>query len=149
MEEIETKEEITTIQEDSPRRIVKKTSAIIPPVQTEHPQKVFEKKKKIFRSHQIIWYIVIFIEVLIFFRAIFKMIGANSSSGFVSLIYGITDILTLPFKGIVGSTISGTYVFEWYLIFAAIVYMLIAAAITYLIQFIKPVTPHEVELQVD
>ncbi len=50
MEEIETKEEITTIQEDSPRRIVKKTSAIIPPVQTEHPQKVFEKKKKIFQA---------------------------------------------------------------------------------------------------
>lgn len=149
MEEVETTEEITTIREDSPQRIVKKTSTIEPSVQTEHPQKVFEKKKKIFRSHQIIWYILIFIEVLIFFRAIFKMIGANPSSGFVALIYGATDVITLPFRGIVRSTISGTSVFEWYLIFAAIVYMLIAAAITYLIQFVKPVTPHEVEAQVD
>ncbi len=149
MDPTETQEEMTTVQEERPQKVVRTTKQVTPAVHTEHPQKVFNKKKTIFRYNQIIWYILVLIEILIFFRAIFKMIGANSTSGFVSFIYGITEVLVFPFRGIVTTTSNNTSIFEWYLIFAAVVYLLIAAGITYLAQFIKPLTPREVEEGVD
>ena len=37
---------------------------------------------------------------MLVFRAVFKLIGANPSSGFVSFIYAVTQIFVLPFLGI-------------------------------------------------
>jgi uncharacterized protein YggT (Ycf19 family) len=121
---------------------------VAPGVKTEHPQRVFEKKKKIFRVNQVVWYILVFIEVLLIFRAIFKVIGANSSSGFVSLIYSITDVMVVPFQGIVPSAVSGNSIMEWATLITGVVFALIAWGLVYLLQFIKPVTPVEVEEQV-
>ncbi len=118
-------------------------------VQTEHPQKVFEKKKVIFRSYQIIWYILGIIEFLLAFRIILKMIGANPFSGFTNLIYNLSNPLALPFSGVVGSTVSGAFVFEWSSAIAALVYLLLAYGIIKLFEFVKPVSPHEVEKEVD
>lgn len=148
MDDVEVKEEVTTVRE-TPQQVVKTTKVVNPGVQTEHPQKVFNKKKTIFRFHQIIWYILIFIEVLIIIRTVLKVIGANPASGFVSLIYGITDLLVLPFQGIIATSVSGNSIIEWSVMFAAIIYLLIAWGLVYLLQFIKPVTPKEVEAQVD
>lgn len=131
-------EEVTT-------RVTKAT----PPVQTEHPQKVFEKKKVIFRSYQIVWYILGVIEFLLLFRFILKMIGANPLSGFTKLIYNLSNPLALPFSGVIGPTTSGVSVFEWSTAIAALVYLLIAYGIIKLFEFIKPVSPDEVEKEVD
>ncbi len=120
-----------------------------PPIQTEHPQKVFEKKKVIFRSYQIIWYILGIIEILLIFRFLLKMIGANPFSGFTNLIYTLSNPLALPFTGVVGPMVSGVSVFEWSTVIAGIVYLLLAYGIVQLFQFIKPVTPSEVEKEVD
>lgn len=145
MEETEVKEEVTTVQESHPQQVVTTTKQVTPAVRTEHPQKVFEKKKTIFRFNQVIWYILVFIEVLIVFRFVFKMIQANAYSGFVSLIYNMTSLLVLPFQGIVPSAVTGASVIEWASIFAAIVYFLIASGLVYILQLVKPVTPREVE----
>lgn len=145
----ETTQEVTTVQKENPQ-VVTKTKTVIPPaVRTEHPQKVYEKKKVIFRSYQIIWYILIVIEILLGFRMTFKAIGANVFSGFVSLIYAVTDPLALPFSGIFRSYVSGGSEIEWSTIVAAIVYLLIAVGLVNLFQFIKPVSPQEVEETVD
>ena len=148
MEE-EVKEEVTTVHDAPTQQVVKTTKVVTPGVQLEHPQKVFNKKKTIFRFHQVIWYILIVIEVLIVLRTVLKIVGANSSSGFVNLIYTLTDVLVLPFQGIVPTSISGNSIVEWSSIFAAVIYVLIAWGLVYLLQFIKPVTPKEVESQVD
>ena len=142
------KEEVTTTEVSEPQQVVRTTKEVAPAVKTEHPQRVFEKKKKIFRVNQIVWYILVFIEVLLIFRAIFKAIGANPASGFVNLIYSITDVMVVPFQGIVRSAVSGNSVIEWAALIAGIVFALIAWGLVYLLQFIKPVTPHEVEEQV-
>ena len=134
----EVTEKVTTTQLFEPQQTVK----------TEHPQKVYDKKKKIFRSYQVIWYILIFIEVLLIFRVIFKVIGANPASGFVHLIYSVTELMVTPFQGIVASMVSGNSVLEWATAITGVVYALIAWGLVYLIQFIKPVTPHEVEDQI-
>ena len=141
------KEKVTT-QVSQPQQVVQTRTEVTPNVKTEHPQKVFDKKKKIFRFNQVVWYILVFIEVLLAFRLVFKMVGANPASGFVDLIYSITDIMVVPFQGIIGNyTDAGAY-FDWAAVIAGVVYALAASGIVYLINFIKPVTPHEVEEQV-
>jgi len=144
-----TEEEITTTEVSAPQQVVRTAKqAVAPPIKTEHPQKVFEKKKKIFRTNQVVWYILVFIEVLLIFRAGFKAIGADPSSGFVNLIYSMTELMVVPFQGIIRTAVSGNSVIEWASVIAGIVYALIAWGLVYLLQFIKPVTPHEVEEQV-
>ena len=121
-----------------------------PSVQTEHPQKVYEKKKTIFRTYQVIWYILGVIEILLTFRVVLKMLGANISSPFVSLIYVITDPLAAPFRGIFGiSAVTEGSVLEWSTFVAMIVYALVAYAIIQIMQLVKPTTPQEVSQKVD
>ncbi len=143
--------ETTVTTSSQPQHVVQTTKKVVQesPVKTEHPQRVFEKKKAIFRSYQIIWYVLGFIEILLLFRITLKALGANPFSGFVSLIYTLSDPLTLPFAGILRSNVSGGSVIEWSTIFAAIVYILIAWGLVNLLQLMKPVTPEEVEQKVD
>lgn len=141
--------EVTTVEAPA-QEVVKKTTVVTPPpVQTEHPQRVYEKKKTIFRTYQIVWYILAVIEILLGFRMVLLALGANPTSGFTSFVYALSDPLALPFRGILGTGVSGAQVFEWSTIIAAIVYAIIAYGIVYLLQLMKPVTPKEVEMKVD
>lgn len=124
---------------------VKTTAA----VNTQQPQKVYQTKKVIFRTYQIIWYILGVIEVLLLFRLILKMLGANASSGFTNLVYSLSDPLALPFSGVFGITVAEGSVFEWSTIVAGIVYAIVAYGIVELFQIVKPTTPQEVEQTVD
>lgn len=115
----------------------------------EHPQKVYTKKKAIFRIYQIIWYILGVIEALLVFRIILKALGANPSSGFANLIYSISNPLALPFRGIFQTQVVEGSVFEWSTIVAGVVYFIIAYAIVQLFQMAKPTNPQEVEEKVN
>lgn len=147
MEEVE---KVTTVSQDSPARVTQTTKTVTPPIQTEHPQRVYEKKKTIFRAYQIIWYILGLMEVLLTFRVLLKILGANINSGFVSLVYVITDPLAVPFRGIFGVTFApgGAY-FEWSTLVAMIVYLLIAYGLVHLMQIMKPTNPSEVNEKVE
>jgi len=150
MEETET-EKVTTVSQSAPAQATQTTKTVsTPPVKTEHPQKVYEKKKTIFRTYQIIWYILGLIEVLLTFRVVLKILGANINSPFVSLIYIITDPLAMPFSGIFGVTYAGggSY-FEWSTLVAMIVYLLIAYGLVHLMQLMKPTNPQEVNDKVE
>lgn len=144
-------EEITTVERAAPSQVVRKVTTVAPPsVQTELPQKAYEKKKTIFRTYQVIWYILGVIEILLTFRVLLKMLGANINSAFVSLIYIITDPLAVPFNGIFGVSINQIgALFEWSTLVAMAVYALIAYGLIQLMQLIKPTTPQEVEKEVD
>ncbi len=150
-EQVVETQEVTTVSKVQPATVVKTTRQVTPPVQTEHPQKVFQKKKVIFRTYQIIWYIVGVVEFLLGFRMTLKALGANPFSGFANLIYTLSDPLALPFSGIFGITYvpQERAVFEWSTLVAAAVYALIAYGLVELIQLIKPVSPEEVEQTVD
>lgn len=84
-----------------------------------------------------VWYVLGFIEILIGFRFVLKLLGANPSSGFVDFIYSITGVLTAPFDSIFGVTSAETgdvrSVFEPSILVAAAVYALIAWGIVKLI----------------
>lgn len=138
-----TDEQVTVI-EDRPAKVITTTKKS-PAVMEEPPQKVYNKKKKIFRINQIVWYILGIIETLLAFRVILKILGANPFSGFTSLIYSITDPLTVPFRGILPSPATGNSVLEWATLIAAVVYVVVAWGIVYLLELVNPVTPEEVD----
>jgi uncharacterized protein YggT (Ycf19 family) len=141
-----TQEEVTTIDNQSPQQIVRKTTRQVEPqAKGEAPQKVYEKKKTIFRVNQIIWFILGLIEVLLLFRVVLKALGANPLVGFTSLIYSITTPLVAPFSGILGLSITGNSIIEWSTIIAAIVYFIVAWGFIYLLDLIYPITPNDVE----
>lgn len=90
------------------------------------------------KSRNAIYYVLGVIEILLAFRFLFKLLGANQASGFVSFIYAITGILVAPFKGIfttfVTEGLSTRSVFEPAVIIALIVYAIIAWGLVRLIK---------------
>ncbi len=148
MIQLEAMQDIITVENSIPLETVSKTTSWVEPgVRGETPQKVFNKKKTIFRFNQIIWYILGFIEVLILFRFALKALGANTYSGFTSLIYSATEPIVAPFRGILITSTSGSNIIEWSAMFAAVVYLCVAWGIVYLLDLVYPITPNDVEMQ--
>src|SRR5690349_14850359 len=112
-------EEITTINNPIPHRFIHTTQSVSPTIVEAHPVRTYQKKKVIFRTYQIIWYILGVMEVVLAFRMSLKAVGANPYSGFTHLIYTLSDPLALPFRGILPVSVSGNSVFEWSTIIAA------------------------------
>ncbi len=143
-----TQEEVTTIENQSPQQVVRRTTTQTEPqAKGATPQKVYEKKRTIFRFNQIIWYILGLVEVLLVFRTVLKALGASQSAGFTSLIYSLTMPLTAPFSGILGVSITGNSVIEWSTAIAGIVYICVAWGLVYLLDLIYPIAPKDVETQ--
>lgn len=138
-------EDVTTIEDVAPSQVVRKTTTkVAPEIREEAPQKVFDKKKRIFRINQVIWYVLGIIEIALAFRIVLKALGANEGSGFTSFIYSLTGPLALPFRGIIGESTSGGSLIEWSSVFAVVVYLIIAGGLVYLLDLINPVTQEEV-----
>ncbi len=137
----QTKEEVTTVE--------KTTAQVVPEIKEEAPQKVFDKKKKIFRMYQVIWYILGVVEVLLAFRFMLKLLGANPQSGFAGLIYGISNPFALPFAGILGISGDLGMILEWSTLIAMAVYAILAYGIVALFQLVKPTNQEEVTQSVD
>jgi len=85
--------------------------------------------KPLYRGTQVVWYILSLIEVLLAFRFVLKFLGANSSAGFTSFIYGITYVFAAPFISVFRvSQVEGS-IFEWTTLLAMLVYWIIALGI--------------------
>ena len=97
--------------------------------------------KKIFTAERVIYYVLGLLEVLLAFRFVFKLLGANPASGFVSFIYSITQIFLAPFTAIfrasVTQGIETKAVLEPSTLIAMVVYALIAWGIVKLIITIR------------
>ncbi|MHB8064396.1 MAG: YggT family protein [Ruminiclostridium sp.] len=93
--------------------------------------------KKSFIARRVVYYILGILEVLLVFRLVFKLLGAKPNSGFVSLIYSISQVLLVPFTAILRSSaiqgIETKAVLEFSTIIAMIVYAMIACGIVNLI----------------
>jgi hypothetical protein len=113
------------------------------------------KNIRVYRTHEnylklrkIVYYILGVLEALFAFRLIFKLLGANPGSGFVSLIYTISGVFMAPFSGIfraaVTNGIETKSVLEPATIIAMIVYALIAYGVIRLIKIYA--TPKDKEI---
>jgi len=85
-----------------------------------------------------IYYILGLIEVLLLFRFMFKLLGANPNNGFVSFLYSLAGIFIAPFTGIFNSYVSqglsAKSILEPATLIAMIVYAVIAWGIVGLIR---------------
>jgi hypothetical protein len=122
---------------------------VTPAVATGSPQKTYETKKAIFRTYQVIWYILGVIEVVLAFRVLLKLLGANAESGFTNFIYMVSNPFALPFAGILGITGISNMTLEWSTLIAMGVYAIVAYGIVALFQLVKPTNPQEVDQSVD
>lgn len=99
--------------------------------------------KPLFRGTQIVWYLLGLLEVLLAFRFVLKLTGANPVAGFTSFIYGITWPFTAPFLAVFQRTVVQGSIFEWTTLLAMLVYWMIALAIIKLFLISRTVSTPE------
>ena len=99
--------------------------------------------KAIFKGTQIVWYLLSILEVLLAFRFVLKMMGANPGAGFTSFIYSITWPFSAPFLAVFHRTTLQGSIFEWTTLLAMLVYWMIALAIIRLFMMSKTVSTPE------
>ncbi len=105
--------------------------------------------KPLFRGTQIVWILLSILQVLLAFRFVLKLTGANPEAGFTNFIYTITWPFTAPFFTVFpGTTIQGS-VFEWTTLLAMLVYWLIAVGIVRLLYMGKTVSTSETAEKLD
>lgn len=84
-----------------------------------------------------IYFLLGVIEVLLIFRLILKLLGANPSSGFVSFVYSVSGFFSAPFRAIFSTTTTNgdvtKGVFEPATLVAMIVYLVVTWGIVKLI----------------
>ena len=90
----------------------------------------------LFQIYRILWSILAFLEILLAFRFVLRMIAANADSGFAVLIYGITGVFVGPFNGLISTPTSGGSSLEVTTLIAMAVYALIFWGIGYVIRMI-------------
>lgn len=93
------------------------------------------------RPQRIVYYVLGVLEVLLAFRLVFKLLGANPASPFVAFIYSLTQIFLYPFMGIFPTAVTkgleAQAILEPTTIIAMIVYAVIAWGIVKLIGIMK------------
>lgn len=104
-------------------------------------QQVKQRNHEQLRPQRIVYYILGVLEVLLAFRLVFKLLGANPASPFVSFIYSLTQIFLYPFTGIFPTAVTKGFeaqaILEPTTIIAMIVYGIIAWGIVRLIGIMK------------
>lgn len=83
-----------------------------------------------FKAANLVYFIFGILEALLAFRFVFKLLGANPGSAFVSFIYSLTSVFLAPFTGVFSSASTTgaetTAVFEPATLIAMFVYWLLA-----------------------
>lgn len=108
------------------------------------------RTKPLYRGTQVVWYVLGVIEVLLAFRFVLKLLGANAAAGFTSFIYNLTYLFVAPFLAVFRSTrvVEGS-VFEWTTLLAMLVYWVIAIGIIKLFLMGRTVSTTEAAAKLD
>lgn len=101
------------------------------------------KARSIYVGTQTIWFVLSFIEVVLVFRFVLKLLGANPNPFFTNFVYSISDVLLTPFTAVFQPTYTAGTVFEWTTLLAAIVYFAIAAGLVSLLVVGENITLNE------
>jgi len=102
-----------------------------------------QSTKPLYHGTQIVWYVLGFIEILLAFRFILKLLGANDGAGFSRLVYEVSHLFVSPFINVFSTTQVQGSVFEWATVLAMIVYWVIALGIIRLLHMGKSVSTPE------
>lgn len=105
--------------------------------------------RTIYRGTQIVWYVIGIIEILLAFRFIFKLFGANPSASFSTFIYGVSSVFTAPFSAVFRTARIEGNVFEWTTLLAMVVYWIIGIGIIRLFIMGKTVSIPEAAAKIE
>lgn len=105
--------------------------------------------KPLYRGTQVIWYLLGAVEVLLAFRFVLKLLGANPSAGFSSFIYGLTYVFASPFLSVFRVTSVAGSIFEWTTLLAMFVYWIVAVGIVKLLLIGKTVSTTEAAVKLN
>jgi hypothetical protein len=105
--------------------------------------------KPLYRGTQIVWYILGLIEVLLAFRFVLKLLGANPAAGFSAFVYGVTYLFAAPFLSVFRiSQIAGS-ILEWTTLLAMFVYGVVAVGLVKLFLMSKTVSTPEAAVKMN
>src|SRR5690348_18463076 len=103
----------------------------------------YQRVTPLYRVTQVIWYVLYFIETVLAFRFVLRLLGANPAAGFTNFIYTISSPFYNPFANVIrGIHVSGS-VIDWNILLAMVVYWIIAWAIISLFAMGRPVNYYE------
>lgn len=105
--------------------------------------------KPLYRGTQIVWYVLGLIEILLMFRFVLKLLGANPEAGFTSFIYAATYVFAAPFLNVFLITYVSGSIFEWTTLLAMLVYWIVATGIIKLFVMGKTVSTPEAAIKLD
>lgn len=98
---------------------------------------IVNRDEESFTAKRVVYFILGMLEVLFAFRLVFKLLGANPGSGFVSFIYSVSEVFLAPFTAIFRSAstqgIETKAVLEPSTIIAMVVYAVVAWGIVKLL----------------
>lgn len=93
------------------------------------------------KAKKIVYYVLGVLEVLFAFRLVFKLLGANPWSGFVSFIYSLSQVFLTPFINIFRPGVTRgnmtQAVLEPATVIGMIVYAILAWGIAKLIEIVR------------
>jgi uncharacterized protein YggT (Ycf19 family) len=102
----------------------------------------YQQQKATIRSYHVIWFVVGLIDALLGFRFVFEALGANPFSGFAQFVYNVSYIFAVPFRTLFGITNVANYAyFDWSILVAIAVYLLIGFGLVQLLRIISPTAP--------
>lgn len=99
--------------------------------------------KPLFKGTQIVWYLLSLLEVLLAFRFVLKLTGANPAAGFTDFVYDLSWPFVGPFLAVFPRTVVEGSIFEWTTLLAMVVYWMVAMAIVHLFLMSKTVSTPE------
>jgi hypothetical protein len=108
-------------------------------LRSEHisvPSEAARRGAGVTRVKQVLYFIFGVINVLLLMRFVLLLLGANEASPFVNLIYGLSRVFVLPFRGIFAEPTLGASVFEWAALVGIVVYSLVAYGLARLVELI-------------
>jgi YggT family protein len=87
----------------------------------------------VWTASRVITLVFTVIEVLLLIRFVLKLLAANADQALVALIYGVTDPLIAPFRGILAQP-AGTPVVEIATLLAIVFFVLLAALVVAIVR---------------
>jgi len=105
--------------------------------------------KPLYRGTQIVWYLVSLLEVLLAFRFILKLTGANPLAGFTNFIYALSWPFATPLLNVFPRTRVEGSIFEWTTLLAGLVYWLVGYGIIRLLLISKTVSTPEAAVKLN
>jgi len=95
-----------------------------------------ERRMRIFQINRLLWSSLVFLEILLAFRFLLKLIGANPDSGFAVLVYGLSGLFVGGFIGLIATPAYGGSALELTTLIAMLVYVLVFWGMAYIIRMV-------------